>query len=93
MRKAPDPERSVKIANLPFKDRIPVDIIVYDQKNDEKANHPGMVRSGQSTTTDVPMGDLLDQGIVKFLVLVANTQSQEAMEFYYTYTGGRFVRE
>lgn len=93
VQKAPDPERSVKIT-LPFKDRIPVDIIIYDQKNDEKKRATRVwFDPARSTTLDIPMGDLLDQGMVKFLVLVANSQSKEALEFYYTYTRGRFVRE
>ncbi len=92
-RKVPDPERSVRI-NLPFKDRIPIDIMVYDQKNDVKKRTTHLLFDpARSTVLEIDMGDLLDQGVVKFLVLVAHTQTQEAMEFYYTYTGGRFVRE
>jgi hypothetical protein len=92
-RKIPDPERSVRVT-LPFKSKISVDVIVYDLKSDVKKRSTRILFDPAWTNQlEIPLGDLIDQGIVKFLVLVANTESKEALEFYYSYAYGRFVKE
>ncbi len=91
--KAPQ-QRSVKL-NLVFKDKTPFTVLIYDavlqtmlQKRnvefEEIRDHP----------FNIELGDFIDHGLKNFMILITNSDTREALEFYYRLDGeGQFIQE
>ncbi len=78
----PKPQRTITL-QLAFRDRQPFKVLIYDDSQKLLAKQMVVFDKKIHTPLEIDLGDFLDQGIRKFMVLVHDADDPEALEFYY----------
>ena len=88
------PQRSVKL-NLDFNDRTPFTVLIYDAVLQTMLQKQNVVfEKPRDYPFNIELGDFIDKGLKTFVILVTNSDTREALEFYYRLDGGgKFIRE
>ena len=88
------PQRSVKL-NLDFKDKTPFTVLIYDAVLQTMLKKQNVVfEKPRDYPFKIELGDFIDRGLKTFMILVTNSDTREALEFYYRLDGGgKFIKE
>lgn len=80
--KTPD-QRSIKL-NLDFEDKTPFTVLIYDAVSQTMLQKQNMLfEKPRDNPFKIELGDLIDQGLKKIMILVTNSYTREALEYYY----------
>ena len=87
-------QRNVKL-NLDFKDQTPFTVLIYDAVLQTMLQKQNVVfEKPRDYPFNIELGDFIDQGLKTFMILVTNSDTREALEFYYRLDGGgQFIKE
>lgn len=86
-------ERVVTVP-LGHQSKIVLKVFVYDRATDKKIwTSKQVFDPAKSKSFEINMGGFLDSGVRNFLIIVSDDEAKEALEFYYTYKDGKFIRE